>query len=194
MELSFPELKAYLTQFWVQSCLTSLSMIWMRGLSAPSVSLQMTASWVGVSVGSRVGRLCRGFWTDWIDGPRSTGLVSTRPNAGSCVSITTTPCNATGLGKNGWKAAQRKRNWGCWWTGGWTWASSVLRWPRRPTASWLVWGIVWPAGLGRWSCPCTWHWWGYTWSTVFSFGPLTRTRTLRCWGMFREEQQGRWRV
>jgi len=33
--------------FWVWSCLTSLAMIWMRGLSAPSVSLQMIPSWVG---------------------------------------------------------------------------------------------------------------------------------------------------
>jgi len=51
-------------QFWVQSCLTPLSMIWMRGLSAPSVSLQMTPSWAGVSICLRVGRLCRGIWTE----------------------------------------------------------------------------------------------------------------------------------
>ena len=57
------------------------------------------------------------------------------------------------------------------------------RWPRRPTASWLVSGIVWPAGVGRWSCPCTRHWWGHTWSTVFSIGPLTTRRTLRCWSI-----------
>jgi len=28
-------------------------------------------------------------------------------------------------------------------------SSSVPRWPRRPMASWLVSGIVWPAGVGR---------------------------------------------
>jgi len=28
-------------------------------------------------------------------------------------------------------------------------ASSVPRWPKRPTISWLVSGIVWPAGVGR---------------------------------------------
>jgi len=49
-----------------------LSMIWMRGLSAPLVSLQVTPSWVGVLICLRVGRLCRGIWTDWIDGPRPT--------------------------------------------------------------------------------------------------------------------------
>ena len=37
-------------QFWVRSCLTSSSMLWMRGLSAPSVSLQMTPSWEAVSI------------------------------------------------------------------------------------------------------------------------------------------------
>jgi len=50
----------------------SLSMIWMRGLSASSVSLQMTPSWVAVSICLRVGRLCRGIWTGWIDGLRPT--------------------------------------------------------------------------------------------------------------------------
>ncbi|GAB0209560.1 mitochondrial enolase superfamily member 1 [Grus japonensis] len=32
--------------------------------------------------------------------------------------VTTTPCNARGLGKSGWKAAQQKRTWGCWLTAG----------------------------------------------------------------------------
>jgi len=59
-------------QFWVWSCLTSSAMIWMRGLSAPSVSLQMTPSWAGVFICSRVGRLCRGIWTVWIHGLRPT--------------------------------------------------------------------------------------------------------------------------
>jgi len=36
-----------------------------------------------------------------------------RPSARSCTLVTTTPCNATGLGKSGWKAAQQKRTWGC---------------------------------------------------------------------------------
>ena len=31
---------------------------------------------------------------------------------------TATPCNATGLGKSGWKAAQQRRTWGCWSTAG----------------------------------------------------------------------------
>ena len=58
---------------------------------------------------------------------------------------------------------------GCWSTASWTWASSVPRWPRRPMASWFVSGKVWPAGVGRWSCPCTRHWWDCTSSTVFNF-------------------------
>jgi len=197
----------------------------MRGLSAPSESLWMAPSWVGVLICSRVGRLCRGIWTGqidvlrstvwvstrlsagsctwvtttprnatgWIDGPRPTAWGSTRTSAGSCTWITTTPCNATGLGTSGWKAAQQKRILGCWLTAGWTWASSVPRWPRRSTASWLASGTAWPAGVGRWSCPCTRHWWGRTLSTVFSFGPLS-TRTLSCWSMSREGQWGWWRV
>jgi len=32
--------------------------------------------------------------------------------------VTTTPCNATGLGTSGWRAARWKRTWGCWSTAG----------------------------------------------------------------------------
>jgi len=42
-------------------------MIWMRGLSAPSVSLQMTPSWAGVLVCLRVERLCSGRHLDRLD-------------------------------------------------------------------------------------------------------------------------------
>ena len=90
-------------------------------------------------------------------------------------------------GKGGWKAAWWKMTWGCRIR-----AASVPRWPRRPTASWLLLGIVWPAGVEKWSCLCAQHWWGYTSSTVFSFGPLTTRRTLRCWSVSREGQRG-WR-
>jgi len=41
-----------------------------EGLSALSVRLQMTPDWVEVSICLRVGRLCRGIWTGWIDGLR----------------------------------------------------------------------------------------------------------------------------
>jgi len=44
--------------------------IWTRESSAPSVSLQLTPSWAGVLVCLRVGRLCRGIWTGWINGLR----------------------------------------------------------------------------------------------------------------------------
>ena len=42
--------------------------------------------------------------------------------------------------------------------------------------------------------PCTGHWWGRTSSTVFGFGPLTTIKTLSCWSMSREGQQGWWGV
>jgi len=104
-----------------------------------------------------------------------------------------TPGSSTVMLNGRWKAAPGKRTWGCWLTAGWTWASRVPRWPRRPTASWLVSGVVWPAGVGKWSCPCTWHGWGRISNNVLSFGPLT-TRTLSCWSVSREGQQGCWRV
>lgn len=39
-------------------------MVWMRGLSAPLISLQMTPSWKEVSICLRVGRPYRGIWTE----------------------------------------------------------------------------------------------------------------------------------
>ena len=82
---------------------------------------------------------------------------------------------------------------GCLLTASWTWASNVPRQPR-PMAPWLVSGIVWPAGVGRWLCPCTRHWWGRTSNTVFSFGPLTTRNTMSCWSVSREGQRSWWIV
>ena len=50
----------------------ALSVIWVRGSRAPSVSLQGTPRWAGASICSRAGRLCRGVWAGCIHGPRPT--------------------------------------------------------------------------------------------------------------------------
>jgi len=118
-----------------------LVMVWMRGLSTPSVSLQMTPSWEEVLI-LRVGRLYGGILIDWIDGLRPVVQASTRSSVRSCT--LTIPCKSTSLGQSGWKPAWRKRIWEFLLTAGWTWASGVLRWPRKPMASWLV-----SAGLGK---------------------------------------------
>jgi len=39
-----------------------------EGIECSLSQLQMTPSWVAVSICSRVARLCRGIWTHWIDG------------------------------------------------------------------------------------------------------------------------------
>ncbi|GAB0188205.1 mitochondrial enolase superfamily member 1 [Grus japonensis] len=54
-------------QYWGQFSFISLSMIWMRGSSAPSASLPMTPSCAGVLICLRVGRFYRGIWTGWIN-------------------------------------------------------------------------------------------------------------------------------
>ena len=59
-------------QYWGRFYLTSLLMILMRGLSAPSVNLQTTSSWEGVLIFQRGEGHYRGTWIDWIDGPRLT--------------------------------------------------------------------------------------------------------------------------
>ncbi|PKU43466.1 hypothetical protein llap_6242 [Limosa lapponica baueri] len=50
--------------------LVSLSMIWMRGSSAPSVNLQTTPRWARVLICLRVQRLYREISTGWINGLR----------------------------------------------------------------------------------------------------------------------------
>ncbi|KAJ7397645.1 hypothetical protein BTVI_133644 [Pitangus sulphuratus] len=61
-------------QFWGQSCLISLSVIWRRRSSAPSVYLQMTGTNLGGGVDQLEGRKAlQKMWTDWIDGLRPTG-------------------------------------------------------------------------------------------------------------------------
>jgi len=44
-----------------------------RGLSAPSVSLQMTPSWLEVAICLGVVRPYRGIWTGWIGGLKPMG-------------------------------------------------------------------------------------------------------------------------
>lgn len=56
--------------------------------------------------------------------------------------------------------------------------------------TWPVSAIAWPAGQGQRSFPSTQHWLGHNSSVVFSSGPLTLKRILRCWRVNREEQQG----
>ncbi|PKU41110.1 hypothetical protein llap_8580 [Limosa lapponica baueri] len=60
------------TWYWGRFSSTSLLMIWMRGSTAPSLSLQ-TSSWVGVSTCLRVENPCRRIWAGWIDGLRPMG-------------------------------------------------------------------------------------------------------------------------
>ena len=88
---------------WDLSSSISLLMTWMRALSAPSVSLQMTPSWLEASICLGVARPYRGIWIGWISGLKPMGWHSTRPNAGSCTLATITRGNATGLGQSGWK-------------------------------------------------------------------------------------------
>lgn len=68
--------------YWGCFCVTFLSIICMRGLSAPWVRLQMTPGWAGALTCLRGGRLCRGTCVGWTDGPRPAARPSTRLGAG----------------------------------------------------------------------------------------------------------------
>ena len=133
-----------------------------------------------------------GIWTGWITRLRPMGWSSARPNAGSCTLGTANPSSVTGLRQSGWKTVLKNEPGGCWLMLGWTWASSVPRWPTRPMASWLVSAIMLPAGAGKCSSLCTQLWWSHTLSSVFSVGHLTTRKTLRPWSVSRKGQWSWW--
>ena len=146
----------------------------MRELSAPSVRLQMTPSWEEVLICLRVERPYRGIWADWITGLRPMGWSLSKPSARSCMLVATSHGSPQAWG---WKVVWRKRIRGCYLTAGWAWASSVTRWPRRQTASWLVSEIVQPAGAGKQSSLCTQQQWGCTSRVLCSaLGPSLQER------------------
>ena len=58
---------------------------------------------------------CRGIWTDWINELRPIIWGSTRPSAGSCTLVTTTPCNAQAWGKVAGELPGGKGPWGVGW-------------------------------------------------------------------------------
>ena len=68
---------------------------------------------------------------------------------------------------------------------GGTWASSVPRWPRRPTASWLVSEIAQAAGAGG-DGPCALAPVRPHLECCVPFGPLSARKTLRPWSVSRE--------
>ena len=77
----------------------------MRGLSAPSVSLQMTPIWEEVLICLRVGRLYRGICVGcWTEALRPTVQASICMTVRSCIFVLN-PCSATGLGQwlESWK-------------------------------------------------------------------------------------------
>ena len=61
-----------------------------------------------------------------------------------------------------------------------------------PLATKHMWSKIWRGKKG--SLPRPWHCWGHILFPMFSFGPLTTRKTLRCWAVSREGQWSCWRV
>lgn len=109
----------------------------------------MTPSWVGVlSVPTcwRVGRLFRGIWIGWIDGPRAVVFNKAKswflPNPGQC----------HGWGKRGWKVALMEKYLGRLVDSSWTWAMCTQV-AKKPVISWPVSPTVRPAEcFQKWLC------------------------------------------
>ena len=92
-------------------CLTSLSVTWTVGLSAPSASLLVTTSCVVRSTCWREGTSSRGTLADLRGGPVQTSWSSIRPNRRSCAWTGVIPSTDTGWAEDGLRAALRKRIW-----------------------------------------------------------------------------------
>jgi len=86
-------------QYWGQFFFIPLLMIWTRGLSVSSISLQVIPSWVEVLICLRVGGLYREIWVGWINGLRPILWDFTRPSARSCTLLITILCSCYRLGQ-----------------------------------------------------------------------------------------------
>lgn len=75
---------------------------WLGDAVAPSVvSLQLAPSWVGMLVYLSVGKLCRGTWIGWINGPCPVVWPLAGLNVGCCTRVATTPRSAGSPGRKG---------------------------------------------------------------------------------------------
>jgi len=83
--------------------------------------------------------------------------------------------------KNSLREALWRRTWGSWCTESWTWASSMLFQPRRPTISWAASTEGWPSGRGRLLFSSALLSWGPIWSTVLKPRATSTGGIWSCW-------------
>ena len=155
--------------------------MWTMGLNTPSANSLTTPNCVVQLTCWREGMPSTGSWTGLRGGLMQTSWTSTRPSARSWTWDGAISSPNKGWVENGWKAALRRRTWGCWLTRRSTWPINVWSQPRRQTISWAASKEAWPAGQERWFYYSTLLWWDLTWRPASSSEALNTGKKWSCW-------------
>ena len=122
-------------RYWDRHCLTSLSAMWIVGLSAPSASLPTTPSCVVRQTHWREAMTSRRTRTGLRGGVHANLTKFKRPSARSCTWVRAIPSTNTGWAASGLITALSRRTLGCWLVRSSAWSSNVHSQTRRPTIS-----------------------------------------------------------